>query len=102
MNTREQLFGFQQKLLVLALLAAFGPAHAADDEVAKLIKPDTASISAGAAVAGAFRPNGSLFGQYNGWANNSSAVLLDFDLIEDHTHWFGAEAGGRVGLDTPS
>ena len=38
MKTREQLFGFQQKLLVLALLAAFGPAHAADDEVAKWAK----------------------------------------------------------------
>ncbi len=102
MNTREQLFGFQQKLLVLALLAAFGPAHAADDEVAKLIKPDTASISAGAAVAGAFRPNGSLFGQYNGWANNSSAVLLDFDLIQrdDETGTWVTAAGRDLGLDS--
>jgi len=102
MKTREQLFGFQQKLLVLALLAAFGPAHAADDEVAKLIKPDTASISAGAAVAGAFRPNGSLFGQYNGWANNSSAVLLDFDLIQrnDETGTWVTAAGRDLGLDS--
>ena len=34
MNTREQHFGFPHTLLVLALLAAFGPAHADDDEVA--------------------------------------------------------------------
>jgi MtrB/PioB family decaheme-associated outer membrane protein len=101
MNTREQTFGFQQKLLVLALLAAFGPAHAGDDDLAKLIKPDTAVVSAGAAAVAGDRKERSLFGQYNGWAKDDSGLLLDFVVIkrDDETGtWLNAE-GRNLGQD---
>jgi MtrB/PioB family decaheme-associated outer membrane protein len=101
MNTREQTFGFQQKLLVLALLAAFGPAHAADDDLAKLIKPDTAQVSAGAAVVVGERKDRGIFGQYNGWSKDDSGLLLDFVVIQrdDETGtWLNAE-GRNLGQD---
>jgi MtrB/PioB family decaheme-associated outer membrane protein len=101
MNTREQTFGFQQKLLVLALLAAFGPAHAAEDDLAKLIKPDTTVVSVGAAVVAGDRKERSLFGQYNGWAKDDSGLLLDFVVIkrDDETGtWLNAE-GRNLGQD---
>jgi MtrB/PioB family decaheme-associated outer membrane protein len=101
MNTREQTFGFQQKLLVLALLAAFGPAHAAEDDLAKLIKPDTTEVSAGAAGVAGDRKERSIFGQYNGWGKDESGLLLDFVVIkrDDETGtWLNAE-GRNLGLD---
>jgi MtrB/PioB family decaheme-associated outer membrane protein len=101
MNTREQHFGFKQNLLVLAMLAAFGSAHAADDEIAKLIKPDATTVSVGAAVRATDRQNASLFGQYNGWSKDDGALLLDFELIQrdDETGtWMNAE-GRNLGLD---
>ena len=101
MNTREQTFGFQQKLLVLALLAAFGPAHAADDDLAKLIKPDTTVVSVGAAAVAGNRQDRSLFGQYNGWSKDDSGLLLDFVVIkrDDETGtWLNAE-GRNLGQD---
>ncbi|NVO07913.1 MAG: MtrB/PioB family outer membrane beta-barrel protein, partial [Rhodoferax sp.] len=101
MNTREKLFGFQQKLLVLALLAAFGPAHADDDEVARLIKPDTASISAGLAGAVGERKDRSIAGQYNGWSDTESAALLDFEYVQrdDATGTWTTAEGRNLGLD---
>ena len=102
MNTREHTFGFQQKLLVLALLAAFGPANAADDDLAKLIKPDTTVVSVGAAgvVAGDRKDRG-VFGQFNGWSKDDSGLLLDFVVIkrDDGTGtWVEAE-GRNLGQD---
>lgn len=101
MNTREQHFGFQQKLLVLALLAAFGPAHAADDDLAKLIKPDTTVVSVGAAAVAGNRQDRSIFGQYNGWSKDDSGLLADFVVIkrDDETGtWLNAE-GRNLGQD---
>ena len=101
MNTREQHFGFQQKLLVLALLAAFGPAHAADDDLAKLIKPDTTVVSVGAAAVAGNRQDRSIFGQYNGWSTDDSGLLADFVVIkrDDETGtWLNAE-GRNLGQD---
>ena len=71
MKTHAQHFSFQQKLLVMALLAAFGPAHADEDELAKLIKPDTAEISVGAATlsAGRLRPRPGLGARAPGTLN---------------------------------
>ena len=99
MNTRNQHFGFKQKLLVIAVLAAFGPAQAQDDEVAKLIKPDRTIVSTGVAGISGDR---TIFGQYNGWSKESSTLLLDFELIQrdDATGtWMRAE-GNDLGLDS--
>ncbi len=100
MNTREKQFGFQHKLLVLALLAAFGPAHA-DGDTDKLIKPDKAVVSVGAAGVLGDSKDRSIFGQYNGWSTNDSAVLLDFELIqrEDETGTWTTAEGRNLGLD---
>lgn len=101
MNTREQHTGFQQKLLVLALLAAFGPAQAQDAELAKLTKPDTVVLSAGAAVVTGERQERSIFNQYSGWSDSNSAALLDFVVIkrdEESGTWLNAE-GRNLGLD---
>lgn len=102
MNTNEQQFSFTKKLLVIALLAAFGPAQADDDEVAKLIKPDTIMISAGAAAIADDRKDRTIFGQYNGWGDRDNGVLLDFEIIKrnDETGtWLNAE-GSNLGLDS--
>ena len=51
MRTANTHPGFSLKIVALALLAAFGSvAHAADDEIAALIRPDS-SVSVGAAEA---------------------------------------------------
>jgi MtrB/PioB family decaheme-associated outer membrane protein len=102
MNTHEQHFGFKQKLLVVALLVAFGPASADDAAIAKLISPDSTTVSAGVGGVVGDQSDRTIFGQYNGWANHSGAVLLDFELIkrDDATGtWMHAE-GRDLGLDS--
>ena len=89
-----------RKVLVLALMAAFGSAHA-DEEIDKLIKPDTASVSAGVAGALGSRKDRSIFGQYNGWSDTDSAVLLDFEYVkrEDATGTWTKAEGRNLGQD---
>ena len=65
-NRHRNGIGSRRKILVLALLAAFGPAHAADDDVAALMNPDTAVVSAGVGWASGNSADRALFGQYNG------------------------------------
>lgn len=84
-----------RKVLVIALMAAFGPAQA-DDEIDKLIKPDTTSISVGIVGATGAREDRSLSWQYNGWGETRAAALLDFEYVQRHD-----ETGTwtRLGLD---
>jgi len=102
MNTPKQQFDFNQKLLVIALLAAFGPAHAADDNIAKLIKPDSTVVAAGLAGVSGDRYDRTIFGQYNGWSKHGSGLLLDFSVLrrdEASGTWLNAE-GRDLGLDS--
>lgn len=102
MNSPKQHFGFNQKLLVIALLTAFGPAHADDDNVAKLIKPDNTVVSAGLAGVSGDRSDRTIYGQYNGWSKHGSGLLLDFSVVQrdDATGtWLNAE-GRDLGLDS--
>ena len=102
MKTSNKHFSFKQKLLVIAVLAAFGPAQAQDDEVAKLIKPDRTIVSVGGAVVSGDRNDRTLFGQYSSWSKESSGLLLDFEFIQrdDATGtWMNAE-GRNLGLDS--
>lgn len=89
-----------RRILVLALMAAFGPAHA-DDEIDKLIKPDTASVSAGVAGASGSRQDRSIAGQYNGWSDAKTSVQLDFDYLQrdDETGTWTKAEGRDLGLD---
>jgi MtrB/PioB family decaheme-associated outer membrane protein len=101
MKTPKQQFGFNQKLLVLTLLAAFGPANAADDEIAKLIKPDSAEVSVGLGMVNGDSRDRTIFGQYNGWRKDDAGLLLDFDYIrrdEATGLWTNAE-GRNIGQD---
>ena len=85
---------------MLALMAAFGPAHA-DDAVDALIKPDTASISVGVAGTTGSREDRSILGQYNGWGDTKSAVQLDFEYVQrnDETGTWTKAEGRNLGLD---
>lgn len=89
-----------RRILVLALMAAFGPAHA-DDAINELIKPDTASVSAGIAGATGSREDRSIVGQYSGWSDNKSAALLDFEYVQrdDETGTWTIAEGRNLGLD---
>jgi len=101
MNTREQLYGFPQKILVLALLAAFAQAHA-DDGIDKLIKPDTASVSAGVASAPVYYVDRGFSSQYNGWGKEQNVYLLDFEYVQrdDETGTWNKAEGRNLGVDT--
>lgn len=100
MKIPKQRFGFRPKLLGLALLAAFGPAHAEDDEVAQLVKPES-SVSAGLGVASGDSKDRTVFGQYNGLRTNDAHLLLDFDIVkrDDATGLWTNVEGRNLGLD---
>lgn len=101
MNTHEKHFSFQQKILVIALLVAFGPVQADDAEVAKLIKPDTTEVSVGIGGILGSKEDKSIIGQYNGGTDSSVALPLDFEVIKrnDETGtWLNAE-GRDLGMD---
>ena len=99
-NRHRNDIGSRQKILVLALLAVFGPAHAEDDNVAALINPDTAVASAGLGWASGDSSDRALFGQYNGWRVNDANPLLDFLYIrrDDNGVWTRS-VGRNLGLD---
>ncbi len=101
MNTRNQPSGFQQTLVALAMLAAFGPARAGDDALDKLTKPDVFTVSAGGAAASGNSKDRSIAGQYRGWGNNDVAAQLDFEYVqrqEETGSWTTAQ-GRNLGLD---
>jgi MtrB/PioB family decaheme-associated outer membrane protein len=102
MKTNIQQFGFNQTLIAVAVLATCGPAHAEDDEVAALIKPDRASVSVGAAGVSGDHRDRSLWGQYNGMREDDAYFLLDFDYLtrDDQTGTWVNLYGRNLGLDT--
>ncbi|WP_325329155.1 MtrB/PioB family decaheme-associated outer membrane protein [Sulfuricella sp.] len=99
MNTSKQHFGFSQKLIVLSVLAAFGPAHAEED-IAQYIKPDS-SVSVGLGVASGDSKDRAIFGQYNGMRKDDASLLLDFDIVkrDDATGLWTNFEGRNLGLD---
>ena len=101
MRTLQTRPGFSLKIVALALLAAFGSAHAADDEIAALIRPDS-SVSIGAAGVTGAENERSIFGQYNGLRRQDAYLLLDLDVIkrDDATGTWTTLQGRNLGLDT--
>ena len=69
MRTSKALPGFSLKLLALALFAAFGQAHAEDEDIAALTRPDS-SVAVGVAGLSGSSSERSFFGQYNGLRRN--------------------------------
>src|SRR5450756_2568997 len=99
-NRHRNGIGSRQKILVLALLAVFGPAHAEDASVAALINPDTAVASAGLGWASGDSGDRGLFGQYNGLRVNSANLLLDFLYTQrDDNGVWTRSVGRNLGLD---
>lgn len=101
MNTPKLHFGFSQKLIVIALLAAIGPVHADDDEVAQLIKPDRTVVSVGAAVVSGNESDRTIFGQYSGWRTHDATILLDVEMLkrDDATGIWTNFNASNLGLD---
>lgn len=97
MNTNKHRngIGFDRKVLVLALLAAFGPVHAEDDEVAALISPDTTTVSVGVGAVSGDSKDRSIFGQYNGWRNDDANLPLDFDHVRRSEDGLWTKVQGR-------
>lgn len=89
---------FRQTALAAALLAAFGPAVAAGDEVTELTKPDS-NVSAGV---GYVNKDNQRFGQYNGLNDKGGYGLLDFNVTkrDDDTGTWLRFTGRNVGLDS--
>lgn len=111
MSTFGQHFGFSQKLLALAILAALSPAYAyaeeeggaparaeeaaapaeeeraaparaeEDADIAKLTKPES-SVSVGLRALSGDSRSRALFGEYNGMRDHDLYGLLDFDVIK--------------------
>lgn len=100
MNTSKQGFGFSQKVIVLAILAAFGPAHAEDD-LAEYIKPES-SVRVGVGAVSGDEKDRAIFGQYNGMRRNDFYGLFDLDYVRrnDDTGTWTTLQGRNLGLDT--
>lgn len=100
MKIPKQQFGFSQKILVLSVLAAFGSAHADEEEIAGFIKPDSA-VSVGWGIASGDGKDRAIFGQYNGLRTNDASLLLDFDVVRrnDTTGLWTNLDGRNLGLD---
>lgn len=79
MKTNQQCFGFSKSFLTLAILAAYAPAYADDDEIAELTQPSS-SVSVGANVVSGDSKGRSLFGQYNGQRENDASLQVDLDI----------------------
>jgi MtrB/PioB family decaheme-associated outer membrane protein len=100
MKIPKQQFGFSKKLIVLSVLAAFGSAHADEEEVAQLIKPDS-SVSAGLGAATGDSKDRAIYGQYNGRRLDGSNLLLDIDVVKRDEAlglWTNFQ-GSNLGLD---
>ena len=93
--------GFSLKLVALATLAVFGPAHADDDDLAQVSQPSS-SVSVGAAGVSGDRDGRSLFGQYNGLRKDDAYLMLDFTYVkrDDATGTWTLVEGRNLGLDT--
>lgn len=101
MKSSRQNFSFNKKILVLALLAAINPAQAEDDDVAKLISPNSSVASFGLGTTNGNRDDRALFGQYTEWHKYSTGLLIDYELINrDDTKglWTNVEMR-NLGLD---
>lgn len=100
MKTPNKQFGFSQKILALAVLAAFGPAHADEEEVAQLIQPES-SVSIGVGGVTGDSKDRAIYGQYNGRRLDGSYLLLDIDVSrrdEALGLWTNFQ-GSNLGLD---
>lgn len=102
MKTAKKPFGLSQKILVLSLLAAFGPANAEDEDEAllELAKPDS-TVSVGLGAVSGNSQDKSIYGQYNGLRNKSANLVLDVDIKkrDDASGTWTLFQGRNLGLE---
>ncbi len=100
MKKAKKQFRPSQKLLALVVLAAFGTAHAEDDDVARLVNPES-SVSAGLGAVTGNSMDRTIFGQYNGLRKNNTDLLLDFNVVrlQKETGLWTKFDGHNLGLD---
>lgn len=100
MKNPKKEFGFSQKLLVISVLAAFGMAHAEEDEVTQLTQPHS-SASVGLNIASGDSNSRTILNQYSGMRDNNTNLLLDFNVIkrDDATGLWTTFQGNHLGLD---
>ena len=100
MKLPKKQLGYSQKILMLCVLAAFGSAHADEDEVAQLIKPDS-SMRIGLGSATGDKYDRAILGQYNGLRKNDTSLQLDVDVAkrDDATGLWTNFQGSNLGLD---
>lgn len=101
MKSISKHVGVSQKVLALAIVAAFVPAHAEESaDVARLSKP-ASSVSVGLAGVSGDSKDRSIFGQYNGMREHTGYGLFDIDLIkrDDATGTWMTLQGRNLGLD---
>ena len=95
---------FRRALLGVALAGPCAAAQAQSDQdpgVAALKRPDSV-VSVGAGTVSGSPRERSFFGQYNGWRERSTQLLLDFDYAsrnDDNGMWVTAR-GRNLGLET--
>jgi MtrB/PioB family decaheme-associated outer membrane protein len=89
---------FRLTAVAAALVAAYGPAFAADDEISALTKPDS-SISVGA---GYWSNDRQQLGIYDGMRDDGTYGLVDFDIAkrDDASGTWYIFKGERLGLDS--
>lgn len=99
MHTSTQHFGCRQKVLALAILAAFAPAQA-DDDIAQYITPES-SVRAGAGYVSGDNKERALFGQYNGMRKSDAYGLVDLDYVkrDDASGTWTILKGANLGQD---
>lgn len=100
MKIPDKQFCYSRKILAVALLSALGLAHADDEEIAQLIKPDS-TVSVEVNTATGDSKDRTIYGQYNGQRKDSSNLILNIDVVkrDDATgQWTNIE-GRNLGLD---
>ncbi len=101
MKTPKKQFSFSRSILALAVLAAFGSAHAEEDEVAQLTQPESSASVGLGGVTGDSKDR-AIYGQYNGRRLDGSNLLLDVDYVkrDDALGLWTNFKGYNLGLDT--
>jgi MtrB/PioB family decaheme-associated outer membrane protein len=100
MKSSNKQLATSHKLLLLSVLAAFGSAHADDDEIAQLTKPSSSiNVGLGGVVGNSL--DRTIFGQYNGLRKDNASIILDLDLTrrDDAAGLWTIFQGKNLGLD---
>ncbi len=99
MKTSKQLSAFNQSVIALAVLAAFGPARAQD--IGEVTAPGN-TLSVGVGAASGDEKDRARFGMFNGLRKNDYHGLFGFSVLDRDAasgKWFTVE-GRNLGLDS--